>query len=131
MLYLIFKQILAIFFSLNFPGLRAQLVSRLSKLLKAEEEKETKGSEEDVMELDDEEKDKEKEADKTESKEDNEVDKEPPVEEEKKDDAEKKDEEKKKEEKVEEPKKPKTEKEIEEEKKKVMPTRYYLQMWLL
>ncbi|XP_028178137.1 cell division cycle and apoptosis regulator protein 1-like [Ostrinia furnacalis] len=111
-------------------GLRAQLVSRLSKLLKAEEDKESKGEEE-SMELDeDNEQGKEKKSDDVEGKDE----KEPEVTEQKNEgdkDEQKKDEEKP-EEKPEEPKKEKTEKELEEEKRKLekekqqMKTRYEL-----
>ncbi|KAL0832692.1 hypothetical protein ABMA28_000878 [Loxostege sticticalis] len=98
-------------------GLRPQLVSRLSKLLKAEEEKESKGEDE-VMELDDDqEHDKEKGTsdDHIEIKDDKESDAKEQTEkdEEKTSDGDKKDE------KQEEPKKEKTEKELEEEKKKL------------
>lgn len=88
-------------------GIRSQLISRLSKLLKAEEEKE--GKSDDVMELEDDEQEKDSEKREPEKKE-----------------SEKKDEDNKekieiledKEEKKEE-KREKTEKEIEEEKRRV------------
>lgn len=88
-------------------GLRAQLVSRLSKLLKAEEEKE--GKSDDVMELEDDEQEKESEKKESEKREPDKKD------EDIKDKVEILEE---KEEKKEE-KKEKTEKEIEEEKRRV------------
>lgn len=106
---------------LLYLGLRAQLVSRLSKLIKQEEEKDSKSD--DVMELEDDEQEGEKkESEEPENKVEEHIDisddkddakeekKEEPVVE---DNAEKKEEEKKP------TPPPKTEKEIEQEKKKV------------